>query len=302
MHQINSPLSTGGCGPAGRCSSLDDSTTSTHQTLPWERLPSWDGLWTALWIHRHVCQHLSSTLCSGWNTTTKGFCPCASSWERFNDCSLQSAVPSAKYVVTAVDTTPQPAAAFEAVSQAKEHWNGDCEKLDPDSYHKEITNHTFRTLWMLCGGTHRTACGVTVNPQLCTCCSSRSTPVTELLLGRCCPGVSRAGISVPQSQQDKRTSLTPLTFLPHFWAPSILVVFWVVKRQLLAICILKAFSSTSMDQEKKGEVSLTSKCKTIKIVSFYLVIVISTLFETDKTVSFPFSETVCLYYSLTAPI
>lgn len=107
MHQINSPLSTGGCGPAGRCSSLDDSTTSTHQTLPRERLPSWDGLWTALWIHRHVCQCVS-TLCFGWNTTTKGFCPFASSWERFNECSLQSAVPSAKYIVTAVDRNLSP--------------------------------------------------------------------------------------------------------------------------------------------------------------------------------------------------
>lgn len=253
MHQINSPLSTGGCGPAGRCSSLDDSTTSTHQTLPRERLPSWDGLWTALQnrIYRAVCQHLSSILCSGWNTTTESFCPCASSWERFNECSLQSAVPSAKYVATAVDRTPQPAA-FEAGSQAKEHWHSDCEKLDPVSCHEEITNHTFRTLWMLCGGTHRTACTVTVHPQLCTCCSSRSTPITELLLGWCCPGVSRPGISVPQSQQDRRvTSLTPLTFLSRFSAPSILVFFWVVKRLLLAICILKAFGSASMDQEKK---------------------------------------------------
>lgn len=179
MHQINSPLSTGGCGPAGRCSSLDDSTTSTHQTLPRERLPSWDGLWTALQnqIYRAVCQHLSSILCSGWNTTTEGFCPCASSWERFNECSLQSAVPSAKYVATAVDRNLSPLLSKQWVRQ------------------RNVGTVTVRS-WTLIAITKKSQ---TIHFRHCGCCVGAPTGqrAVSLLTPSCAPAAAAAA---PPSQ------------------------------------------------------------------------------------------------------
>lgn len=79
-----------------------------------------------------------------------------------------------------------------------------------------------------CVGAPRGQCAVSLSTPRCGPAAAAAAPfLAELLLGRRRPaGVSRSGISVPQFQQDNWVaSLTPFTFLSHFWAPSNLVLF-----------------------------------------------------------------------------